>query len=660
MTDSVFWKFLALRVVNALCVNTYFNPDEYWQSVEVAHRLVFGYGHLTWEWTERIRGFVHPLVFAAVYYILKITGLDYPMVVVCTHYSVLSLCSCDHVVRVCVQVLAPRVLQAVLAATADTFLCRIVAKYNENLAKKTMYCIMFSWFLFFCDVRTFSNTMEAQLSVIALYYWLVARDKKNDNVPSPVAVSGEKEDDDSDKKNKDEKPSEKPEEEKKSKKSKKAKKETKPKTVKTEEPADKKKEAETIVEPSSSVTEDEDDALSRMFASALSGLAFVMRPTAAIFFAPVVVLNLYWTFSNRSKVTFGFVFRVLILQMAMPVLLILAAATAVDSIVYGDFTFVPYNFLYHNVLHSVADFYGTHPWHWYVTQGFPMMLGPFVVLFLIGIFRPQGLPRVLLFICLWPLAIYSLLKHKEFRFVLTSLYLALPFCAAGLETMRFKGDNLTTFQKVRRFLRRAFVVVLFFWEVAMAYVFCFFYQRGPVAVMDTLTELSNMPPKELASHNLTAVQSVLFLCECHSTPYYAYVHTRPGLKRPPFSMRFLDCTPDFAHNLSTENVEDRVFQRNPAKFVFERYVSSVKGQRRQPLPSHIVSFSKYNKDLKGFYEMCGYQPIAVFPHDLESNVTLFHRKARPAVGFDPEKLDEEDENFQPNEMVQGIMRDMGF
>ena len=37
----------AFRVVNALLVRTYFNADEYWQSLEVAHRMVFGYGHLT-------------------------------------------------------------------------------------------------------------------------------------------------------------------------------------------------------------------------------------------------------------------------------------------------------------------------------------------------------------------------------------------------------------------------------------------------------------------------------------------------------------------------------------------------------------------------------------------------------------------------------------
>ena len=79
---SVLWMALLLRVVNAFSVQTYFNPDEYWQALEVAHRMAFGFGHLTWEWHEHIRGYTHPLLFAVLYHVLRITGLDYPSLVV--------------------------------------------------------------------------------------------------------------------------------------------------------------------------------------------------------------------------------------------------------------------------------------------------------------------------------------------------------------------------------------------------------------------------------------------------------------------------------------------------------------------------------------------------------------------------------------------------
>ena len=39
----IFFSLLIFRIVNALTIKTYFNPDEYWQSVEIAHNIVFGY-----------------------------------------------------------------------------------------------------------------------------------------------------------------------------------------------------------------------------------------------------------------------------------------------------------------------------------------------------------------------------------------------------------------------------------------------------------------------------------------------------------------------------------------------------------------------------------------------------------------------------------------
>jgi hypothetical protein len=38
---QLFWWCFALRVINSVLLRTTFAPDEYWQSQEVAHRLVF-------------------------------------------------------------------------------------------------------------------------------------------------------------------------------------------------------------------------------------------------------------------------------------------------------------------------------------------------------------------------------------------------------------------------------------------------------------------------------------------------------------------------------------------------------------------------------------------------------------------------------------------
>lgn len=72
----IFWVCLVVRLLNAWLTRTYDNPDEYWQSQEIAHNMVFGYGYVSWEWHERIRSYAHPAVFALLYKLIALLGLD--------------------------------------------------------------------------------------------------------------------------------------------------------------------------------------------------------------------------------------------------------------------------------------------------------------------------------------------------------------------------------------------------------------------------------------------------------------------------------------------------------------------------------------------------------------------------------------------------------
>lgn len=73
---------LAVRLLSVFLVQTWYVPDEYWQTLEVAHKHAFGYGALTWEWQKGIRSYLYPSIVAVLYTILKFTGLDYPDAVV--------------------------------------------------------------------------------------------------------------------------------------------------------------------------------------------------------------------------------------------------------------------------------------------------------------------------------------------------------------------------------------------------------------------------------------------------------------------------------------------------------------------------------------------------------------------------------------------------
>ena len=82
--SMLFLCAVVLRCVHALLVSTYFNPDEFWQSLEVAHNMVFGTGFLTWEWQPhaRIRSAAHPAIFAALYWLLQKLSIDSALMVV--------------------------------------------------------------------------------------------------------------------------------------------------------------------------------------------------------------------------------------------------------------------------------------------------------------------------------------------------------------------------------------------------------------------------------------------------------------------------------------------------------------------------------------------------------------------------------------------------
>lgn len=95
----LFYFLLLFRCLVAIVTSrTVFAPDEHWQSLEIAHRIVFGYGFETWEWRDPrkvhhkqgwgngpIRSPVYPFMFVVPYWILQKMGLDDTILLVSRH-----------------------------------------------------------------------------------------------------------------------------------------------------------------------------------------------------------------------------------------------------------------------------------------------------------------------------------------------------------------------------------------------------------------------------------------------------------------------------------------------------------------------------------------------------------------------------------------------
>lgn len=152
----------AFRIVNALALRTFFQPDEFFQSLEPAWQLAFGTtsnAWITWEWTTQLRSSLHPTLFAALYRVAAdlahVCGLSWPA-------------------KATVLLATPKLTQAILAALLDCYTWKLAEKVygpGSRTALTTLALSVCSPWQWFCSTRTLSNCAETTITAIAMYYW---------------------------------------------------------------------------------------------------------------------------------------------------------------------------------------------------------------------------------------------------------------------------------------------------------------------------------------------------------------------------------------------------------------------------------------------------------------------------------------------------------
>ena len=138
----VIWKLLW-----ALLSNTWYVPDETWQSVEVAHQRVWDRGHLTWEHQEAIRSALLSLPYTIIFSLLSILHLDYQWLVI----------------------LLPKIFAGLLTAIGDYCFYKLVKiREGRGCAAWVLLLTQTNWFLMYSGSRTLVNTAEMALLSIGL------------------------------------------------------------------------------------------------------------------------------------------------------------------------------------------------------------------------------------------------------------------------------------------------------------------------------------------------------------------------------------------------------------------------------------------------------------------------------------------------------------
>ena len=174
-------------------------------------------------------------------------------------------------------------------------------------------------------------------------------------------------------------------------------------------------------------------------------------------------------------------------------------------------TFTPYTFLLQNVFNSISLFYGSNTSHFYLTQALPLMTMTMMPFVLHGFWiSRRGAPGMAGTMVGATVAVYSLLAHKEFRFVHPLLPAVNVFAANSLVT-------LASGSAPRKMWGRVGVKKWHVWLLAVSLVPAVylgaFHARAQNEVMDVLGEDGG-------------VRSVGFLMPCHSTPWQSRMHRR--------------------------------------------------------------------------------------------------------------------------------------
>ncbi|KAJ6161273.1 hypothetical protein N7470_004669 [Penicillium chermesinum] len=128
--NRTFAALFAFRLFNAYVLRTFFQPDEFFQSLEPAWAAAFGEDKgawLTWEWTHRLRSSIHPLYFAMFYRLV----------------STLSTClNLPDPVRASLLIATPKVVQAHFAALGDFYTFKLAQRiYGYDSRGKRLWCV---------------------------------------------------------------------------------------------------------------------------------------------------------------------------------------------------------------------------------------------------------------------------------------------------------------------------------------------------------------------------------------------------------------------------------------------------------------------------------------------------------------------------------------
>ncbi|KAK5952216.1 glycosylphosphatidylinositol anchor biosynthesis [Knufia fluminis] len=522
IADNLLLILIAYRLVNALSIRTFFQPDEYYQSLEPAWWLAFGDSSgpwITWEWKNHLRSALHPALFAAIYRCAD--AISAALHLTPPARSVLLLA-------------APKTVQAIVAAIGDYYTVKLsyqVYGRSSYPAWCTIWLTVGSAWNWFISTRSFSNCLETTLTIVALYnwpfHWALGTDEVGFQVDRNVLRVRQRSTND------------------------------------------------TASANAEKADVDETTRLRRSIFCA--SLAVILRPTNAIIWIILVVATFgrgIWHHGMHWEIG-AFIKEGLICGST-----VLALSGLVDRIFYDVWTFPLWHFFKFNVLQSLAVFYGNNNWHYYLSQGYPLLLIGAIVHAGLGLFyaianrhEPSTvsiqsrliLHRLALVSLTLPAAL-SILSHKEVRFIYPVLPALHVLAAHPLSRILGYPDTIGKARiaspvRSNRIRNRIFIAVLIVINITVAHYTSLVHNAGLISVTDYLRnefETHYLPQTHTyhppASEHTTIGKNLTFavLAPCHSIPWRSHLQYPPTEHSPGISGWALTCEPPLNLNATAK------------------------------------------------------------------------------------------------------------
>ncbi|KAI1614190.1 phosphatidylinositol glycan, class B [Exophiala viscosa] len=548
---SVLLFLVGLRLLNALTDRTFFQPDEYFQALEPAWQWAFGErsgAWITWEWKSYLRSAIHPMIF----------GLCYRTASAIAQTLNLSTYSRSELLLA-----APPTLQAVFAAIDDYYTWRLASSvYGANTVASLMVLgltIVSPW-QWFCSTRTFSNSLETTLTVVALHNWpwhwtltVGGEGQSSSRVSLRVRDGGDQ---------------------------------------------------------GRKTTDD----LTRLRRALLcAAVATVLRPTNVLIWASLTFMTFIGGLrkigaSQVEAVTFA-------RETALCGGIVLLLSTILDRIFYGAWVFPPLNFLHVNVVQSLATFYGSNDWHYYLSQGYPLLLTtalPFSIVSMFRILSSQTSPtdatpvgrsalRLLCITCLLVPAAFSNIAHKEVRFI--SPLLPALHVITGLPLASFFG-SLVTRRAPSSFFKKILLLLLLAANASIAYYTTQVHNSGIINLTHYLRhEFEDAYRTSSPPSNMT----VGMFMPCHSTPWRSHFQYPPSSEQPGIRAWALTCEPPLDMN-ATENAtymdEADQFYADPSLWL-KKHMSRQPPQRKDGTQATGLSSGVFAPDSRSQRALIG-------------------------------------------------------